>query len=66
MRPRAWNEDGELKDNKYRYWHWAYWMGSINQYNSLRDYVASCVEKVEDMLDLGEKEDYQEGDGSEG
>jgi hypothetical protein len=31
----------------------------------VRDYVAVCVEKVEEMLELGEKEDYEGEDESE-
>jgi hypothetical protein len=65
MRPKAWTEEGEVTDLKYRYWHWAPWMGGANQYNSVRDYVAVCVEKVEEMLELGEKEDYEGEDESE-
>ncbi|KAJ5775353.1 uncharacterized protein N7511_000364 [Penicillium nucicola] len=65
MRPRAWNVDEEDKDNKYRYWNWAPWRGGISRYNSFRDYVADCVETVEKMLELGEKEDCDEEDESE-
>ncbi|KAJ5317812.1 hypothetical protein PENANT_c004G10869 [Penicillium antarcticum] len=65
MRPTAWNDDEKIKDKRYRYWHWAPWMGSIARYNSVRDYVASCVEEVEEMLELGEKEEYQLEDESQ-
>jgi len=46
----------EVKEGEYRYWHWAYWQDSgISAFNSVRDWVASCVEEVEAMVERGEK-----------
>lgn len=51
--------DREATDGEYQYWHIAAWMsGDVSRYNSIRDYVASCVEEVEAMAARGEVADF--------
>lgn len=44
----------EVKEGEYQYWHTAAWRVGISRWNSIRDYVASCVEEVEGMAERGE------------
>lgn len=46
-----------VKDGEYRYWHEAPWQGGGDVWKSVRDWVASCVEDVEAMVEKGEKKD---------
>ena len=57
----------EVKDGEYQYWHWAPWQVGIGAWDSVRDWVASCVEKVEGMVERGEKcnEDEDEDEDAE-
>jgi len=52
-------EDEEVKDaddGEYVYWHRAAWaVGGYGPWKSIRDWVASCVETVEEMVERGEK-----------
>lgn len=63
--PRCWKEGKEragkeVKDGEYQYWHWASWRGSgICHWDSVRDFVCSCVEEVEEMIEKGEEEDWE-------
>lgn len=63
--PRHWKEamvraGKEVKDGKYQYWHWTSWSGSgISHWDSVRDFVCSCVEEVEEMIETGEEEDWE-------
>jgi hypothetical protein len=62
--PKCWKEamekaGKEVKDGEYQYWHWAYWWGSgIHHFDSVRDFVAYCVEEVEEMIEKGAEEEY--------
>jgi hypothetical protein len=58
--PSMWKdnvEGREVKDGEYKYWHWAPWQASIQMWDSVRDWVASLVEEVEEMVEKGEKVD---------
>ncbi|KAJ5685402.1 hypothetical protein N7536_008021 [Penicillium majusculum] len=61
--PKYWKEGKaqarkEVKDGEYQYWHWAFWSGSgIRHWDSVRDFVCSCVEEVEEMIENGEEEE---------
>ncbi|KAH8812682.1 hypothetical protein F5884DRAFT_878567 [Xylogone sp. PMI_703] len=48
----------EVEEGEYQYWHVASWRGGIDRWNSIRDYVASCVEEVEDMVERGKVGDF--------
>ncbi|KAL2699781.1 hypothetical protein AAEP93_009756 [Penicillium crustosum] len=51
----------EVKDGEYQYWHWASWSGGeIRHWDSVRDFVCSCVEEVEEMIENGEEEDWEQ------
>lgn len=66
----------EIGDGEYLYWHWAPWQGGESAWKSVRHFVAGCVEKVERMVERGERVDEddeeesssserdEEGDGS--
>ncbi|KAJ5146235.1 uncharacterized protein N7515_000799 [Penicillium bovifimosum] len=60
--PKCWKEamekaGKEVKDGDYQYWYWAYWWGSgIRHFDSVRDFVAHCVEEVEEMIEKGGEE----------
>ncbi|KAG9242888.1 hypothetical protein BJ878DRAFT_481615 [Calycina marina] len=45
----------ELRERAYVYWNSAPWRGEDGLYDSIRDWVASLVEHVEDMAETGEK-----------
>ena len=45
------------KEGESKYWHWAPWQASIQMWDSVRDWVASLVEDVEEMVETGEKVD---------
>ncbi|KAJ5198900.1 hypothetical protein N7491_000533 [Penicillium cf. griseofulvum] len=63
--PRYWEEamvraGKEVKDGEYQYWNWTYWSGSgISHWDSVRDFVCSCVEEVEEMIETGQEEDWE-------
>lgn len=63
--PKCWKKamqqaGKEVKDGEYQYWQWASWWGSgIRHWDSVRDYVADCVERVEEMIETGEDEDWE-------
>ncbi|KAJ5406365.1 hypothetical protein N7465_007649 [Penicillium sp. CMV-2018d] len=63
--PKYWKEGKmqagkEVKDGEYQYWHWAFWSGGgIRHWDSVRDFVCSCVEEVEEMIENGEEEDWE-------
>lgn len=56
--PAYWSylNKGKIQEGEYRYFHWAFWQGEAQEWKSIRDYVASCVEEVENELE-------QEADG---
>lgn len=61
--PSSWKETmedagEEAAEGEYRYWHWAFWQGEIQPWDSVRDFVAYCVEEVEEMREKGEEGDY--------
>jgi len=65
MPPKTWKENivgREVRDGEYQYWNAASWQGGINRYDSVRDWVAYCVEEVEDMAARGEVADHSEGE----
>ena len=44
------------EDGEYLYWHGASWLpGGYGPWYSIRDWVASCVEQVEGMVEKGKK-----------
>lgn len=46
----------DAQDGEYLYWYEASWAGQANgPWRSIRDWVASCVEEVEGMVERGEK-----------
>jgi hypothetical protein len=40
-------------EGEYPYWHWANWSGNDDIWHSLRDWIASEVEKAEFMVKKG-------------
>lgn len=65
---QMWKEnvvDREVEDGEYRYWNWAPWRMGISKYNSIREYVASCVKEVDCEIERGEVEEFDGGDGPE-
>jgi len=56
--------EGEVADGEYQYWTFAAWQGNIDFWDSVRDWVASLVEMVEEMVEYGEV-NYFEGRGEE-
>ncbi|KAJ5562779.1 hypothetical protein N7535_002776 [Penicillium sp. DV-2018c] len=64
--PKCWKEamekaGKEVKDGDYQYWYWAnWWGGDICHFDSVRDFVAHCVEEVEEMIEKGEEEEYDD------
>ncbi|KAL4806039.1 hypothetical protein BDV18DRAFT_138586 [Aspergillus unguis] len=71
--PAVWNKrfggGNEIQNGEYCYCQWAPWRGEPMHWKSIREYVANCVEEVEEMLEKGEKEEFygddSEDDGSE-
>lgn len=47
----------EVEEGEYRYWHTAYWQHYIHPWLSVRHWVASCVEELEDEIERGAVED---------
>ncbi len=63
--PKVWKENvtgRKVEEGEYQYFNWAPWQGGINCWDSIRDWVAHCVEKVEGMVERGEELEY---DGTE-
>ena len=56
----------EVGEGEYQYFHWAAWHVGINRWNSIRDFVASCVEEVEGMAERGEEGDFDGDSGDSG
>lgn len=55
--PNTWKEnimDRKVNPGEYQFWNWAPWRARIDSYNSVRDWIASCVEEVEGMVERGE------------
>lgn len=58
FKAKADKEMKKIEEGEYIYWHWAYWRGGgPSRWKSVRDFVASCVEEVEGLIEKGEKVD---------
>ncbi|KUJ18964.1 uncharacterized protein LY89DRAFT_643530 [Mollisia scopiformis] len=63
---RAIEQGQEIEEGEYMYWHWAYWQGGgANCWKSVRDFVASCVEEVEGMVERGERANDEDDEDDE-
>ncbi|KAE8443538.1 hypothetical protein EG329_001778 [Mollisiaceae sp. DMI_Dod_QoI] len=64
--PAVWKAnvvEREVGDEECLYCHWAPWQSGVSMWDSVRDFVASCVEEVEGMVERGEKvDDEDDGD----
>ncbi|TVY33441.1 hypothetical protein LSUB1_G007763 [Lachnellula subtilissima] len=63
--PKTWKENivgRQVKNGEYQYWNAACWQPEMNRYDSVRDWVACCVEEVEMMVARGEVADQSEGE----
>ncbi|KAJ5795023.1 hypothetical protein N7457_001622 [Penicillium paradoxum] len=65
--PGAWKKAMELsgqdvKEGEYQYWQWTgWWACDICPWDSVRDYVADCVERVEERIEKGQEEYWKPG-----
>lgn len=65
---KTWKENvvgREVRDGEYQYWNAANWQGEIERYDSVRDWVAWCVEEAEGMVDRGEVVDPDDSDADD-
>lgn len=57
--PATWRDiviGSNVKHGEYRYWHEASWFPCNTRWDSIRDWVAHCVEKLEEKAEQGETE----------
>jgi hypothetical protein len=58
IHPKMWKDNAvgrAVAEGEYQYWHWALWQASIDVWNSVGDWAASCVNEVEAIMERREK-----------